>query len=445
MYVASFPLPFPSLLIAPSETLNRPGLLDLCKTYALGVTGNMVALRAKLTGFSEDMVRWKDLVPGAWRSHRGVREGKIVKPTKDNAGSTTTKKLKKLKLSVIRRNELMGLSGDGTASAQVFATERSKDMRTLEEKRNLLRLAKSFCDAYPYIPPDELARRVKAEAEAKQKTDSSAMLATYMQSTNDRIDSLASMLTHHLPALRTPGPISPTSAIAPMTIVGMSDMDTHAQPKTPGTSELALPVSVMAATAPEPQPAATSHSSCESIRTYAVMLAGTQALTFTYNDIPDPRQISFADDIPRLDRVWDDERANWDASECSKLLVIKGTPVALRYWPDVYRNKNDQRWKGIKATWTEWKYVAERYRASTPEEFWMEFSSDDGKRFNWKAITACLRGQRAVHDQELCTKARSEYGTEFETHFSNRGKVMTDKSAIARRYLMLKENQMDVD
>ncbi|KAF9031726.1 hypothetical protein BDP27DRAFT_1375122 [Rhodocollybia butyracea] len=59
MYEASFPLPFPSLLIAPSETLNRPGLLDLCKTYALGVTGNMVALRAKLTGFSEDMVHGK--------------------------------------------------------------------------------------------------------------------------------------------------------------------------------------------------------------------------------------------------------------------------------------------------------------------------------------------------------------------------------------------------
>lgn len=91
------------------------------------------------------------------------------------------------------------------------------------------------------------------------------------------------------------------------------------------------------------------------------------------------------------------------------------------------------------------QYVAERYRASTPEDFWMEFSSDDCKRFNWKAITSRLRSQRAVHDQELCEKARSEYGAEFRTHFSNRGKVMTDKSAIARRYLMLKGTQMDVD
>ncbi|KAF9016829.1 hypothetical protein BDP27DRAFT_1356073 [Rhodocollybia butyracea] len=395
----------------------------------------MVALRAKLTGFSEDMVRWKDLVPGARRSHRGVREGKIAKPSKDNAGSTTTKKLKKLKLSVIRRNELMGLSGDGTASVQVFATECSKDMRTLEEKRNLLRLAKSFCDAYPYIPPNELAWRVKAEAEAKRKTDSSEMLATYMQSTNNQIDSLASMLTHHLPTLRTAlpsGPISTTPTIVPMTVVGMSsDMDTQVHQKTPGMPELELPALVMAATVPEPQSAATSHNaslslqSCESNRTYAVTLAHTQALMFTYNDIPD---------IPRLDRVWDDEPTPYQRH-----------PVALRYWPDVYRNKNDQRWKGIKATWTEWKYVAEQYHASTPEEFWMEFSSSDGKRFNWKAITAHLRGQRAVHDQESCVKARNDYGAQFDTHFSNRGKVMTDKSAIARQYLVLKENQMDID
>jgi hypothetical protein len=90
--------------------------------------------------------------------------------------------------------------------------------------------------------------------------------------------------------------------------------------------------------------------------TYTIYLAKRQALSFEYSDIPDlTQQLSFAGDIARLDRVWDDEGVNWNTEECRKISSIKGVAVALRYWPDVYRNKKDNRWKGIKATWTEWK------------------------------------------------------------------------------------------
>lgn len=76
---------------------------------------------------------------------------------------------------------------------------------------------------------------------------------------------------------------------------------------------------------------------------------------------------------------------------------------------------------------------------STPEAFWAEFSGDKG-HFTWSLISARLRHLRAAHDEQLTNNARSEYGERFAQVFHNRGKVMVDKTAIARRYLSLKQN-----
>ncbi|KAF9056886.1 hypothetical protein BDP27DRAFT_1454275 [Rhodocollybia butyracea] len=165
-------------------------------------------------------------------------------------------------------------------------------------------------------------------------------------------------------------------------------------------------------------------------KTYTIFLAQRRPLSFNYSDIPDlTQQLSFANDIPRLDRIWDDEGANWNAEECRKISSIKGIAVALRYWREIYSNKKDKRWKGIKASWTEWKYVAKRYRS---------MSYMERNMFTFEEL-------RAIHEEELVGKARAEYGDHFVEKFSNRGKVMVDKSAIARCYLLLKNIPMDVD
>jgi hypothetical protein len=77
--------------------------------------------------------------------------------------------------------------------------------------------------------------------------------------------------------------------------------------------------------------------------------------------------------------------------------------------------------------------------------FWTEFQTEDGQHLSWKGICSRLRKLRAVHEEELVSKARDEYGDDFSKKFSNRGKVMVDKSAIARRYLQLKKVPMDID
>lgn len=87
-----------------------------------------------------------------------------------------------------------------------------------------------------------------------------------------------------------------------------------------------------------------------------IKIAHGQLLHFKSADVHDPRQISFATNISRLERVWDDEGPNWDPVDCgTNLLSISGTPIALRYWPEVFSGKKDARWRALKKNWTEWK------------------------------------------------------------------------------------------
>ncbi|KAJ3914223.1 hypothetical protein F5877DRAFT_18082, partial [Lentinula edodes] len=184
-----------------------------------------------------------------------------------------------------------------------------------------------------------------------------------------------------------------------------------------------------------------------------ITIGSGKIVQFKESELSEPPSITFATNIPRLDRVWDDERPNWDPEDCGKrLLSINGIPIALRYWRDVFSGKKSSVWASLKKIWSEWKvsvfssngslfnmfsqkYVAERYRASGPVEFWKEFSFVDGRRFHWKAISDQLRNLRSEHEQRLVDQAKAEYGLDFAKIFvNNKGKVLTDKSAIARHY-----------
>ncbi|KAJ3753405.1 hypothetical protein EV360DRAFT_74554, partial [Lentinula raphanica] len=224
------------------NSLKCPELLELCKSYSLGSVGNKDMLRQKLIAFSENRMRWQSLLPQAQRAHRGVRSGGITKnkqPAKKSSNSSAPK-AKALKPSTVRRNELMGLPLDAPLGTQLFATERSKDMRTLEEKNTLLawhqekcfrpralkdtpqflctlRLLKllkdlqrspkilkdtlknlenlgnqkahKYCLEHPYLSEEEVTRREKDEEEQRAKEEAAnplhvgqAVLAALMQS-----------------------------------------------------------------------------------------------------------------------------------------------------------------------------------------------------------------------------------------------------------------------
>jgi hypothetical protein len=83
------------------------------------------------------------------------------------------------------------------------------------------------------------------------------------------------------------------------------------------------------------------------------------------------------------------------------------------------------------------QHIVERYRALSPDGFWVEFSTE-GKRQSYTRITTSLRTQRASADKDTAERARLEYGASFDTVFSYRlgsgRRVMNTNQKIAERY-----------
>ncbi|KAK6987429.1 hypothetical protein R3P38DRAFT_2499831, partial [Favolaschia claudopus] len=147
---------------------------------------------------------------------------------------------------------------------------------------------------------------------------------------------------------------------------------------------------------------------------------------------------SFAEDIHRLNQMWDDTSTHWKGDS---VLKIKGRSIALIHWPTIF--KMTGLWSAHKSSWTDWKFLVDRYRSETPEQFWTTFSSANGTKLSYTSINNQLRDERKAADEDLAQQARLEYGDEFAHKFSYRCSktgqrvVMSKASAIAREYRRL--------
>jgi hypothetical protein len=79
---------------------------------------------------------------------------------------------------------------------------------------------------------------------------------------------------------------------------------------------------------------------------------GKNTISFRSDDIPDPPVISFAKNIPQLDRMWDDASPQWSGTSP---LVIQGNHIPVKYWPDVYKYRRSPQWTGIKQRWHQYR------------------------------------------------------------------------------------------
>ena len=168
--------------------------------------------------------------------------------------------------------------------------------------------------------------------------------------------------------------------------------------------------------------------------------------------IPDPPLISYAKDVAKLNRVWDDTSPFWSPMEVP--FQIQEVPVALMYWKDLYAYGKTGHWKGTKSKWADWKVllapfcghatvfvdgfsffqtVVDRYRQSTIEDFWAEFS-EGGKRLCFTAIVSRLREQRKARDEEVAAQAAREYGSITYRQGSRHAVAMCKPYAIAKAY-----------
>ena len=74
----------------------------------------------------------------------------------------------------------------------------------------------------------------------------------------------------------------------------------------------------------------------------------TKPLIFTALDISDPPHLSFSNDMDGLVRDWED----------SSYLIIKGVPVAIKYWPQIFRWARPAAWEVLKDNWSNWRVMA---------------------------------------------------------------------------------------
>ncbi|KAL0564049.1 hypothetical protein V5O48_018008 [Marasmius crinis-equi] len=363
----------------------------------LTASGNKAELQARLKEYSGNPNSWNLSQPGAHRAHKGSHSG-----TK----KTGLKGYKK------RRAELIPEADPGKV-------QRSKDTRSRVQKEEMVAWAKKFIRDHPQRPRSPKRLQEESNAFVSNRQISSQLTNIQQElkrlAVNPRLPTpILSMSTVspvanvHLPVpipsnrlpIHTPSPVlavpvpSPASTTTPYaTPPSSSPPPSSPPPSTPVISDS----KDMSSALP------TSTSSVVHLTLYD----GT-TLSFRRSDVPPPPNLSFSDNIDLLARMWTDSHARFREEECP--LKIQGRGIALKYWIDVYKRKErkgpdgkpiqDTRWKGTRGKWNKWKYIAERYNSSTPEDFWAEYSRSDGTRMNWSDIDKTMRKQRAPREDD---------------------------------------------
>ncbi|KAI5982396.1 hypothetical protein F5J12DRAFT_876598 [Pisolithus orientalis] len=356
------------------NVMTAKELKVLCRKLGLSQTGTKQVLLERLEAFSQDHDAWQRVLPGARRSHKG--------PQNHHAQDTGSGKGKRgpAKRSAKRRALLLG--GSSSDAAVPSATERSKDTQTQAEKAAVLDWARTTLTLYPYQPPPAVAVTTGHGG--------------------GPLGAPSGMSLARAPASQSPGLPSPS---ADARCPSLASGDTS------------------------PTVMATDPSSVVRMLT----LGDGTVLAFTLADIGDPTAVGFSKDIPRLNSMWDDTSPHWTGQST---LTIKGRPIAIKYWPEVYRYAHNRQWKGIKHNWTCWKYIVECYCQGTPDEFWRRFS-ENGRPMSYTRILVLLHEARKKEDQEAVWKAAEEFGESFDTQCTYRKgsniHVLTQPRAIAKR------------
>ncbi|KAI9456701.1 hypothetical protein BJY52DRAFT_1120951 [Lactarius psammicola] len=190
---------------------------------------------------------------------------------------------------------------------------------------------------------------------------------------------------------------------------------------------------------PPPGPALTVAASVPRGPLEYLQLGNGRSLCFSKQSVPDPPLVSFAKDLPRLARTWDDSSPEWSPSEA--VLRIQGEPIALKHWPTVYRYGKPGQWSGTKKNWAHWRNIATSWQELTETGFWQKFTASNGQPMSYTAICEALKEERMAADERLAKQAKDKYGDNFSATFEyRRGSehiVRNKSSAIARHYRSL--------
>ncbi|KAJ7652341.1 hypothetical protein DFH06DRAFT_534806 [Mycena polygramma] len=431
-------------------------LKDMCRDYGLAVSGNKSQLKLRLQQYSERFCNDPascNLTPVTRRTHKGPRNGE---------------KKSQPKQSTNRRAAIIDTER---------VTERSKDTRTADDVKDLLTWADRTLARLAYIPPKpDTLPTTTSVSQASSQPDRS--LHDRMQVIENQLAVITTSGINHatqpaqwsqaafMPFTAYPIPPVDYTVYDPNPAQDLSydftenpffDVSSHiAQPHAhnlhvgiPTRNYESSTISAPSATLPQPANSTTIPATCSpstdttslsKVATRSVRLGSTTVINIAVDAI---KRIavpatSFAENIERLNQMWDDTSAYW---KNDSVLVIHDHPTALIYWPEIF--KKTGLWVAHKSNWTEWKFLVEHYRQGTPDEFWSAFRTKDGGKMSYTAICAAIRSERKNVDRDLAAQARREYGADFNSKFSyrcsktNTRVVMTKDSSIAKEYKRL--------
>ena len=170
-------------------------------------------------------------------------------------------------------------------------------------------------------------------------------------SLKEGIDTAKAMLGEilaHLPAARA-------SSTASFSLDSFGTVSACAPPLAQPFVSDPTPAKVTPLTVAESLPLPVQAPPLQSTRSITLKHTGI-TVTFTEADVVDPPALRFAVDIPHLNQMWDDDPIHWRGDSP---LIIKGVPIPLVYWKQVYYSKGrpwrQGNWKGIKGQWFNWK------------------------------------------------------------------------------------------
>ncbi|KAF8211846.1 hypothetical protein K438DRAFT_1805455 [Mycena galopus ATCC 62051] len=422
-------------------------LKDMCRNYRLFVSGNKSVLLDRLREFSKkfrDDPTSCDSSHVKRKAHKGPRDGPKKSPPKR---------------STARRAAVIDTER---------VTERSKDTRTADEIKDLLTWADRTVARLPYKPAQKNPP-VASKSQAASPDDRS--LQDRMQVIEDRLIAITTsgasgpghwtsdssavitpaeyiVYDHTLDSLHNFSNYDMNLSFNPAGAVAWSPTFVHDNLHIGQTFNHRTGSSTRPTDGPQPAdstiPTVASCISNASPPTASKASRSVHLGDGTVATINDVSRItvpatSFAENIERLNQMWDDTSLYW---KNDSVITVDNHAIALIYWPKIF--KNTGLWSAHKSNWTEWKFLVERYRQGTPDEFWSTFQSDGSGKMSYTAICAALRKERKGEDEELAAKARQEYGDEFEVKFSyrdsktNSQKVMSKASSIAKEYKRLR-------
>ncbi|KAJ7791080.1 hypothetical protein B0H14DRAFT_3161085 [Mycena olivaceomarginata] len=425
------------------KTLSKPQLSDHCKTFKLPYTGNMATLTNRLEDFSKDKSRWERLIPGATNAHKGPR-----KPNED--------KKTKPKISTIRREHLFQ-DADGVRVLNAPVTERSKDLRTAEEKAAILPWAQRIVSKYPYQPnPDNSNTNASIYPQPtsldNDGTARSMPCAGSPQQTNGTpqnnqttelpLDFIAPHCRGDSHTVQpTPPPDRPS--MNPDTRAPVIDPATPIPP--PSRSERNSDASTTSDVPMVSPSSVDAGSNAAPLPTRILQLAGGKSVTFDESDIPDPPAVSYAKNIEDLLGVWNDNSPQWNGTSPLK---IQNVPIPLVHYPLVYKYWKGSQWKGVKKVWFEWKILVQAMSRDTTDNFWTRYSAPDKsgtlRRLKYTPLLKQLESERKAENQRLVDLALAELTPEQLTYRKGSTRVrMTKPAMIAAHYRKLKGLSME--